>query len=381
MKKLLVMNDLLQGGGVERLMLDIVNYFHDKYEITVFTKEYDDNYANLLPENVEYICYGTMPYWEENGKLSQTVSKIRHKLQIINISNKIKQKHFDVLLCMKEGWTMHDALIFCKDIPHKIAWVHTDYSKSYYTGDIYQTAEAERVVMQKFNRVICVSKIIEDSIKTVIGNPGNLVVRYNPLDKEKIIRKSQEPVEDIKRKERPLFVSVGRLNVQKGYDILLEVCNLLNADGFEYDVWIIGGGEASNHYQVLHSLEDQIRRYHLDNVYLLGAKDNPHKYVREGDWFLSSSRYEGYSYVSQEAAIVGKPLMLTECSGVLELLGSEENGIVMENSVKGIYYGMRRTMEHPELAKEYTGKVKVFSHREYLDDRMQEIESLFMEDE
>lgn len=381
MKKILVMNDLLLGGGVERLMLDLVHYFHNQYEITVCTKEYHEDYRNVLPENVEYLCYGTIPYWDIPNRMTQTIAKYKHKFQVFSITEEIRKKKFDVLLCMKEGWTMHDAMIFCKDIPIKLAWVHTDYTKSYYTGDIYQTAEAERSMMQKFQKVICVSKVIEESIKTVIGDPGNLVVRYNPLKKDEIVQKAQEPVEDITRKKRPLFVSVGRLNYQKGYDVLLEVCNLLNADGYEYDVWIIGGGEAANHYQVLHSLEDQIRRYHLDNVYLLGAKSNPHKYVKEGDWFLSSSRYEGYSYVSQEAAIIGKALMLTDCSGVMELLESEENGIVMENSVKGIYYGMKRAIEHPELVEEYSGKVKVFSHREYWDDRMQKIESLFLEDE
>ena len=61
----------------------------------------------------------------------------------------------------------------------------------------------------------------------------------------------------------------------------------------------------------------------LDNVYLLGYRSNPHKYVKQGDWFLSSSRYEGFSYISQEAAIIGKPLVLTDCAGVKELLGTE----------------------------------------------------------
>lgn len=63
---------------------------------------------------------------------------------------------------------------------------------------------------------------------------------------------------------------MGRLNLQKGYDILLEVCNLLNKEGYEYDVWIVGGGESWNKYQVQHDLEHQIFKYHLDNVYLAG---------------------------------------------------------------------------------------------------------------
>ena len=381
MKKILIINDLLQGGGVEKLMLDIVNYFHNKYEITVMTKENNNDHKKVLPDNVHYMSFGALNNEYSGNVFAMTVGRIKHRLQINEIKKAINNQKFDVLLCMKEGWTMNDALIFAGDIPYKIAWVHTDYSKSYYTGDIYKTAEAEIAIMKNYNKIICVSKVIEESIKTVIGNPGNLTVTYNPVDKDDIVSKAKEPVEDIFRSERPLFVSVGRLNIQKGYDVLMEVCNLLNSDGYEYDVWIIGGGEKCNNYQFLHSLEDQIRRYHLDNVYLLGAKKNPHKYVRQADWFLSTSRYEGYSYVSQEAAIVGKPLMLTECSGVMELLGLESNGIVMENSFKGIYYGMKKVIENPELSKEYSNRIKIKTHKEYWDDQMQKIEKLFMSEE
>ena len=94
-------------------------------------------------------------------------------------------------------------------------------------------------IRDSFQHVVCVSQVIKDSIIEVIGNPGNLVVCYNPLNQSDILNKAAEPVEDIHRSQRPLFVTVGRLNLQKGYDILLEVCNLLNKEGYEYDVWIL----------------------------------------------------------------------------------------------------------------------------------------------
>ena len=208
MKKILIINDLLQGGGVEKLMLDIVNYFHNKYEITVMTKENNNDHKKVLPDNVHYMSFGALNNEYSGNVFAMTVGRIKHRLQINEIKKAINNQKFDVLLCMKEGWTMNDALIFAGDIPYKIAWVHTDYSKSYYTGDIYKTAEAEIAIMKNYNKIICVSKVIEESIKTVIGNPGNLTVTYNPVDKDDIVSKAEEPVEDIFRSERPLFVSV-----------------------------------------------------------------------------------------------------------------------------------------------------------------------------
>lgn len=269
------------------------------------------------------------------------------------------------------------AMTYGEYIPKKIAWVHTDYTSSYYTKDWYKTEENEVNFMKKFDNVICVSKVIQNSIKEVIGDPGNLIVRYNPVDMSEIIEKSREPVEDIRRSERPLFVTVGRLNDQKGYDRLMEICHIMNTEGHKYDVWIIGGGEAWDNYGVQRKLEGLISKFKLDNVYMLGPKKNPYKYMALGDWFLSTSRYEGFSYVSQEAAILNKPLILTECAGVMELLQEKDNGIVMENSIAGIYLGMRDVILNPEKKEQYTNRIPEEMVKNCWDDRMKQIESLF----
>lgn len=378
--RILVVNDLLQGGGVEKLMYDLVMRFHDEHEMTILTDKMDPEFKDIYPENVGYLYQMEKDYPKGRTKLERKlIARTRHKRESA-LKAKIESMKFDVLLCMKESWIMMMAMTYGSYIPKRIAWVHTDYTKSYYTRDWYGNEENEVKFMQKFHHVICVSQMILDSIKSVIGDPGNLLLRYNPLDANEIIEKSLEPVEDIKRTEKPLFVTVGRLNYQKGFDILLEVCNLLNQEGYQYELWIVGGGESWNNYQVQHDLENQIFRYHLDNVFLLGHRKNPHKYVKQADWFLSSSRYEGFSFVSQEAAIIGKPLVLTECAGVMELLKTRDNGIVMENSFAGIYLGMKQALEHPEMAQEYVKRMDIPDPYFYGEGRMKAIEALFSED-
>ncbi|MDE6698079.1 MAG: glycosyltransferase [Lachnospiraceae bacterium] len=375
--KILVVNDILQGGGVEKLMYDFVTYYKDKYDITILTDKRDFDFENVYPPEVGYLYQMEKDYPVSNHFLKRRIIKKIREQREKKLKNKIRSMNFDVLLCMKESWIMMMAMTYGDYIPKRFAWVHTDYTKSYYTKHWFNTADYEVEFMRRFNNVVCVSKVIEESIKKVIGDPGNLLVRYNPVNKEDIINKSMEEVSDIKRSKRPLFVTVGRLNIQKGYDILLEVCNLLNSEGLQYDVWIIGGGESWNNYEVLHELEDKIREFNLKNVYLLGERKNPYKYISQADWFLSTSRYEGYSYVSQEACILKKPLMLTACSGVMELLGSEENGMIMENSYKGIYLGMKSAIEDPDLKEKYMGKLIPESAKCYWNDRLETIEKLF----
>lgn len=374
--RILVVNDLLQGGGVEKLMKDMVMRLHTKHEVAILTDKRDKDFEQIYPADVTYFYQMEEEYPKGKNKLERKmISKKKEKAEE-KLKEEIKKKNFDVLLCMKESWIMWMAVTYGADIPKRIAWVHTDYKKSYYTKEWYTPQEEVRM-MQRFNHVVCVSQVIMDSIKEIIGDPGNLVLCYNPLDQNDILKKAAEPIEDIKRSNKPLFVTVGRLNLQKGYDILLEVCNLLNKEGYQYEVWIVGGGESWNKFQVQHDLEHQIFKYHLDNVFLLGFKSNPHKYVNQADWFLSSSRYEGFSYVSQEAAIIGKPLVLTECAGVMELLETKENGIVMENSFAGIYYGMKEALDNPQKAEIFKERMSAHDADYYGENRFRAIEALF----
>ena len=122
----------------------------------------------------------------------------------------------------------------------------------------------------------------------------------------------------MKPKDKLLLVTSGRLNNQKGYDNLLEVCNKLNQDKLKYELWILGEGWDRP------QLEELIDKYNLYNVKLLGYKDNPYKYIKMGDLFVCSSRNEGFSLVIGEAVNYQIPIISIDCSGPNELLNFGE---------------------------------------------------------
>ena len=197
-----------------------------------------------------------------------------------------------------------------------------------------------------------------------------------PLAVDEFIQyQGNEPVNDIEKDpDRPLFVAVGRINYQKGFDLLLEAAHMLEEDGYKFDVVVIGGKEnwGDEYKRIMRSMD----RLHIQNVKFIGLRSNPQKYMKMADWLLSTSIFEGYSLVSQEAAILGTPLLLTDCSGVRELVGDNEYGLVMEPSVKGIYEGMKKVLDDPSLQKHY--KEKILERRKIIDQdqRFREIEEM-----
>ena len=382
-KKILIVNDLLFGGGVEKLMLDLTWAIHDKYEITIMTDSFDENFEKSYPENVKYI-WQRDEYSPKNRLVRAVYRRTIKKKKQKDFRKKLIDENYDYAIAIKEGWKMLDV----SKIPakKKYCWVHTDYSAYYYTQGIYNSAENEREIMKQFEKIVCVSNDIAKSIKQVIGDPGNLIVKYNPIDIDNVIDKSKEPVVDIDSwdeqkknpdKNRPVrFVTVGRQNYQKSYLNLLEACHMLEREGLDFEMLVVGAkvpwGDET------YRLECAMKRLGIKNVKFLGGRKNPYKYMAIADWFLSSSIFEGYSLVSQEAAVLDVPMLLTDVSGVRELLGDSEYGIVMEPSVVGIYEGMKSVIDNPSLHDIYKKKImerkKIITYQKRID----EIEELFV---
>lgn len=375
-KKILIVNDLLYGGGVEKLMYDLVMHWHEKYDITVMTYAYCKGFEEMYPDDVHYLSASVKK--EYHGNIFEKVyNKFKTKIFGKWFLKTFPKKKYDIILAIKDGWIMQKVADM-DNAPIKFGWVHTDYTSYYYTKEIFENAENELECMKKFNAIICVAETIKQGIIDVIGDPGNLIVKYNPIDVAAIVDKANEPVTDVdftKKDGVTRFVTVGRLNYQKGYDLLLEACHMLERDGFNFEVWIVGAEEpwGDEHKRLYRSQE----RLKLHSVKFLGGKKNPYKYMKYGDWFLSSSIFEGFSLVSQEAAVLNIPQVLTECSGVRELLGDDEYGIVIEKSVLGIYNGMKKVLSDKGLHEYYREKIAERNRIIGFKERVDAIEALF----
>lgn len=117
----------------------------------------------------------------------------------------------------------------------------------------------------------------------------NLQVKYNPIIAEEVVKKAEEEVNDIEKpKDKMLLVTSGRLVSQKGYESLLEACNKLNKDNIKYELWILGEGWNRP------KLEELMNKYSLSNVKLLGFKENPYKYIKQGIYLYVHLKMKGF---------------------------------------------------------------------------------------
>lgn len=372
-KKILFLIESFAGGGVEKVFIDLINNMDiSKYDITVMSiwdygvrkkdLRKDVRYKSIFP-NIKGISRVFHNFVEKSD------GKLLYKLGI--------REKYDIEIAFIEGRATKIIGASTNQNSRKIAWVHIDLSQGHWTSRVFkENTELEKSYYKKFNDLVFVSNSAKEGFIKIFGdNFPKMHVKYNPIIAPDVIRKSKEEISDIvKPTDKKLLVTSGRLVSQKGFDNLLEACNKLNKDGLKYELWILGEGWGRA------SLEELIEKHKLYNVKLLGYKDNPHKYIKEGDLFVCSSRNEGFSLVIAEAMILGLPIISTNCSGPNELLNFGEYGFMVENNEDALYEGLKEILKDKKKLEYYIEKSKERVNFFYYKDRISDIERLFNND-
>lgn len=372
MKKILIANDLLVGGGVENVLENLVRYLlRQGNEVTLMIPGCTQEQAQaLFGERVtmypamrtlqEMKRYSLQWFWDRGlYVLQKQLYRIRFFL-----------RQFDVQIALKEGPTMRDlAGLYAKK---RLAWVHTDYQYMRWTKGCFRSDKYERKCMMRFDKVVCVSESTANSIIQTIGNPGNLCVKYNPLDCKRIHKKAQQPCLVEKGTAGLLFISVGRLTSQKNYPLLLNVCAELEKK-YDFELWIVGDGHDRQ------ALEQMIQNHQIKSVKLLGNQNNPYPFMKAADIFVSSAVFESYGLAIQEALVLGIPVVTTECPAIREVFDTRF-GLIVDTDFDALYAAMEKMIRDPELRKGYQAEIKQnFKTEDLYEKRLQSICALWEE--
>ena len=155
--------------------------------------------------------------------------------------NKIKENN-DVEIAFLEG-PITRLLSTQNKETKKIAWVHNDISKVFGNGIKAKIKKMlDERIYSKYQKIVFVSKDnLKEFEKTYPNIKNEKQVIYNYLDKEAILKKSEENTE-LFNKDTTNFVTVARLVEQKGIDRLIKVHADLIKKGLEHHFYIIGDG-------------------------------------------------------------------------------------------------------------------------------------------
>lgn len=129
-------------------------------------------------------------------------------------------------------------------------------------------------------------------------------------------------------RERPRTIAgVGRLEAQKGFDLLIDAFAAVAGrhPGWRLDIWGSGPDEAA--------LRARAKALGIaERVAFRGLSDRPGGWIAETGLFVLASRYEGFPNVLGEAMAAGLPVIATDCDfGPRELVDDGVDGLLVAN--------------------------------------------------
>lgn len=352
MRKILFVINTLGRGGAENALIQLLNKIdREKYGIDLYVILGQGELVKKLPENVVLLNEG----YDDSSVLSAE-GKSRMKKNILRsvfrkgsifknifylisiffemlgrkkiLADKLLWKvlsdasdrfdtEYDLAVAFIEGasaYYVHDHVKAAK----KVAFFHTDYERAGYSRKI------DRCVYKDFDRIFCVSDEVRKKFEKVYPECEGMTDTFeNIIDKESILKKSEENIPFDEDFDGIKILTLGRLTEPKAIEISIEACSVLVNRGENVRWYVLGEGDLRK------KLEEQIAGLNLEKIFLLpGAVDNPYPYLKKCDIYVQASRYEGKSVALREAQAFEKPMVVSDIDSNLEQVTDMEDALV-----------------------------------------------------
>ena len=156
------------------------------------------------------------------------------------------------------------------------------------------------------------------------------------------------------------IICAGRLNPQKGFDLLIDSFALVADKCPEWNIDIFGSGDEESF------LREKLREKKLEKRILIHpATDNIYMEFQRSDFFVFSSRFEGWGLVLVEAMACGIPPVSFRCKyGPEDIISDGDDGLLAKDGdIQDLSEKILWMINHPEQRQEMGKKARVSALR------------------
>lgn len=315
MKRLAVLISLSGEGGVERMVLNLVEAFAARPDLTVDLVLIREESPHLgdLPAGVNVVRLG-----------------VRHSaLAVLPLAAYLRRARPDALLAAKDraGRAALRARRLAGVPTRVVIRIGTTLSEALRgKGALRRWLRCSpiRRLYGAADAIVAISQGVADDVAAISGVPaGRIAVIRNPVLTPRLPRLAAQPFSHPWLDDRavPVVMGMGRLTRQKDFPTLIRAFARLRR-ARPARLVILGEGRDR---QALLALAE--REGVAAGVALPGFQPNPYPWLARAAVFVLSSIWEGFGNVLAEAMALGVPVVSTDCrSGPRELLADGRYG-------------------------------------------------------
>ena len=237
--------------------------------------------------------------------------------RVLSDGGMVLPEEYDLVVSYLEGGAAYFVADHVK-AAKKAAFIHVDYEKAGYTRAL------DKDCYLAFDKIFTVSDEVREAfLKAYPELPDKTEVFHNILNKEEIVRRAEEGEGFTDGFTGMRLLSVGRLTAQKAFEVSVDAMKRLKDAGKNVRWYVLGEGDQRK------KLQEQIDVLGLTEDFILyGAVNKPYPFMKQADIYVHASRFEGKSIAIQEAQILGKPMVVSDCSGNREQVCHGKDGLM-----------------------------------------------------
>jgi len=302
-----------RGGGSERVILNILTHINKKtFKPTLALLQKEGPYLSDLPDDIDIIDLKCSRIRFAGKKIYKLIMSIKPDIVMTTLN------HLNFLMAILNPFFPKNIAFVARESIIPSFYINTT-SFSFLSKILYKKFYIN------FDKIICQSFDIKNDLIKAFNIPYNkTTIINNPCDIDRISKLILDVQKQNKDNNITNLIAVGRLEKQKGFDLLIKAFAKLDPNRFY--LTILGQGSEYNNLQ---QLIKESKLY--DRVKMEGFKTNPYKYMTESDIFILSSRYEGFPNVVLEAMACGTPVVAFKCpGGIDEIIIDNVNGFLVK---------------------------------------------------
>lgn len=348
MNILLFTQSLENSAGIERMTVSLANELVNReYKVTIIVCGVNLDTFYTLDERVTLHALG----YSFNNRI-MAAYKLHQLIKLINPDVFIN-------VAVPMGQISFLSLAFLRNKPVVVGWEHFHLYAGSKLGQYFKLLSAFLC-----NYTVVLTDCDKSNYPKLLQKKIQRIYNFTKLSPQYYLRNESNTV-----------LTVGRLEPQKGYDLLLPIWKIVVENISNCKLLIVGSGSMKE------KLQQQIIKLGLSNVVsILPPSSKIIDYYKQSSLYVMTSRYEGLPMVLIEAKACGMACISYDCpQGPNEIIRDSIDGYIIPMNNAELYaQQLTKLLQNPRLVEQFgKGAVSDINNRFSVDVIIKQWEDLF----
>ena len=358
MKRILIVNNNMKVGGVQKSLCNLLWAVSGEYEVTLCLFHAAGACLEELPSNVRVMeCGGPVRYLAVSQGQCRGIHKLlrgglaamcrvfgrdRVMKLILSVQRKVPGEYDCALAFLHNGTIssfyggVQEFVLKKVNARKKAAFLHCDY------GNCGADHPRNNAILKQFDRIAACSEGCARAFEACLPELARKCVTVTNFHRYDQIRAlAAAPI--IYEKGWVNGLCVARLAHEKAIERAIAATAAARDAGFAFRLHLVGGGGME---KALRELTAQLGLE--DRVVFHGERSNPYPYMAGADLFLLTSYHEAAPMVIDEAVCLGLPVLTVKTTSSREMVTLRQAGWVCDNDQAALNEALLGLLKEPQ---------------------------------